>query len=121
MPQRTSHPSGPLCVRNQLPTLLHSTRVTTFTFQTASPDPTWCSHQPDFHASLLSRRGRCSRCRFQSPYRDRVSGLLQMAVSTVLRTNDIASRQPLPAEHCRYGTTDLSRVTLCLRGATRSP
>jgi hypothetical protein len=46
---------------------------------------------------------------FQSPYRDRVSGLLQIAVSTVLRTNDIAPRQPLPAQHCRYGTTDVLR------------
>src|SRR5215469_7364102 len=110
MLQRTSHPSLRRCLRNRLPTLLHSTRVTTFTFQTASQDPTWRPHQPDFHASLVSRRGRCSRSSFQSPYRDRVSGLLQIAVSTMLRTNDIASRQPLPAEHCRYGTTDLSTV-----------
>jgi len=36
------------------------------------------------------------------------SGLLQIAASTMLRTGTPALRQPLPAEHCRYGTRDLA-------------
>ena len=35
------------------------------------------------------------------------SGLLQIAVSTMLRPAALLSANPLPAEHCRYGTRDL--------------
>jgi len=44
------------------------------------------------------------------------SGLLQIAVSTMLRTTDIDSGQPLLAEHRRYGTTDFSPTELARAG-----
>ena len=100
---------------------IRSTENSQKIIRTLNPENVYYSlsaHQPDFHASPLSRRGRCSRSSFQSPYRDRVSGLLQIAVSTVLRTNDIPSRQPLPAEHCRYGTTDFSPTELARAAAS---
>jgi hypothetical protein len=43
----------------------------------------------------------------QSPYIHRANGLLQIAVSTPLRTRSIGAREVLAAEHCRYGTRDL--------------
>jgi len=45
----------------------------------------------------------------QSPYIHRASDLLQIAVSTLLRTGSIGIREVLHAEHCRYGTRDFSR------------
>ena len=42
---------------------------------------------------------------FQSPYVYRASGLLQIAVSALLRTHSIGAREALAAEHCRYGTS----------------
>ena len=50
----------------------------------------------------------------QSPYVHRASGLLQIAVSTPLRTNSIGNRELLRAERCRYGTRDLY---FCVRSA----
>jgi hypothetical protein len=44
----------------------------------------------------------------QSPYIHRANGLLQIAVSTLLRTGSIGPREVLFAEHCRYGTRDFS-------------
>jgi hypothetical protein len=44
----------------------------------------------------------------QSPYIHRPSGLLQIAVSTLLRAGGNGTRELLCAEHCRYGTRDLS-------------
>jgi hypothetical protein len=44
----------------------------------------------------------------QSPYIHRANGLLQIAVSTLLRTGSIGPREFLFAEHCRYGTRDLA-------------
>ena len=46
----------------------------------------------------------------QSPYSHRASGLVQIAVSTMLRTNTSGSRKFLYAEHCRYGTRDLGLI-----------
>ena len=46
----------------------------------------------------------------QSPYIHRPSGLAQIAVSTVLRTNSTAKDELLRAEHCRYGTRDLALI-----------
>jgi hypothetical protein len=42
----------------------------------------------------------------QSPYVHRASGLAQIAVSTMLRTDCTANRELLYAEHCRYGSGD---------------
>jgi hypothetical protein len=44
----------------------------------------------------------------QSPYFHRASGLAQIAVSTLLRNSSSGNRKFLHAEHCRYGTRDLS-------------
>src|SRR5580704_13180408 len=44
----------------------------------------------------------------QSPYIHRPSGLLQIAVSTLLRAGGNGTRELLGAEHCRYGTRDLA-------------
>jgi hypothetical protein len=41
----------------------------------------------------------------QSPYIHRASGLAQIAVSTLLRTESTANRKLLRAEHCRYGAS----------------
>ena len=46
----------------------------------------------------------------QSPYIHRANGLLQIAVSTPLRTGSIGPGEVLFAEHCRYGTRDLSLI-----------
>ena len=46
----------------------------------------------------------------QSPYIHRANGLLQIAVSTLLRTGSIGPREGLFAEHCRYGTRDLAPI-----------
>jgi len=48
----------------------------------------------------------------QSPYIHRASGLLQIAVSTLLRTGSIGPREGLFAEHCRYGTRDLALIEI---------
>src|SRR6266851_607494 len=48
----------------------------------------------------------------QSPYIHRANGLLQIAVSTPLRTRSIGAREVLAAEHCRYGTRDLATTEL---------
>src|ERR1700688_294442 len=44
----------------------------------------------------------------QSPYSYRASGLPQIAVSALLRTSSVGAREVLAAEHCRYGTRDLT-------------
>src|SRR5271167_872841 len=44
----------------------------------------------------------------QSPYSYRASGLVQIAVSALLRISSIGAREVLAAEHCRYGTRDLA-------------
>jgi hypothetical protein len=44
----------------------------------------------------------------QSPYFYRANGLLQIAVSALLRTRGIGTRNVARAEHCRYGTRDLA-------------
>jgi hypothetical protein len=46
----------------------------------------------------------------QSPYIHRASGLLQIAVSTPLRTTSIAGRKFMLAERCRYGTLSSTDV-----------
>src|SRR6266478_3983024 len=51
----------------------------------------------------------------QSPYIHRADGLLQIAVSTLLRTGSIGPREGLFAEHCRYGTRDLSPTEAGIR------
>ncbi len=51
----------------------------------------------------------------QSPYIHRANGLLQIAVSTLLRTGSIGPREGLFAEHCRYGTRDLSPTEAGIR------
>ena len=51
----------------------------------------------------------------QSPYIHRANGLLQIAVSTLLRTDSIGNREFLPAEHCRYGTRDLASTGILQR------
>ena len=38
----------------------------------------------------------------------RVAGLVQIAVSALLRTHSVGEREALAAEHCRYGTIDLA-------------
>jgi len=48
----------------------------------------------------------------QSPYIHRANGLLQIAVSTLLRTRSIGARKVLAAEHCRYGTRDLATTEI---------
>jgi hypothetical protein len=48
----------------------------------------------------------------QSPCIHRANGLLQIAVSTPLRTRNRALPQSIPAEHCRYGPRDFSTVGL---------
>ena len=48
----------------------------------------------------------------QSPYVHRASGLAQIAVSTMLRASSIGNRRFLHAEHCRYGTRDLSPIVI---------
>src|SRR5665213_463689 len=56
--------------------------------------------------------GRLTKRSFQSPYSYRASGLAQIAVSALLRANSIGARDILAAEHCRYGTRDLSLIFL---------
>jgi hypothetical protein len=46
----------------------------------------------------------------QSPYFYRANGLLQIAVSALLRTRGIGTRNVARAEHCRYGTRDLALI-----------
>jgi hypothetical protein len=58
----------------------------------------------------------------QSPYIHRANGLLQIAVSTLLRTDSIGPREGLFAEHCRYGTRDFSPTdTAYAQESGRSP
>jgi hypothetical protein len=49
---------------------------------------------------------------FQSPYFYRASGLLQIAVSALLRTNSAGAPESLAAEHCRYGTRDFALIEI---------
>src|SRR6266478_1798056 len=57
----------------------------------------------------------------QSPYIHRANGLLQIAVSTLLRTGSIGPREGLFAEHCRYGTRDFQLIIWYCPDVTRQP
>ena len=57
---------------------------------------------------------------FQSPYLYRASGLLQIAVSALLRTSSLGAREVLAAEHCRYGTRDLASTDSHAEGQIRN-
>ena len=59
------------------------------------------------HPHVLGRPSRFPAGDIQSPYVHRASGLAQIAVSTMLRSNSIGYREFLHAEHCRYGNRDL--------------
>ena len=66
------------------------------------------SHGSTAHPLVPGWPSQLSAGGIQSPYIHRASGLLQIAVSTLLRTSSIGNRELLPAEHCRYGTRDLA-------------
>ena len=66
------------------------------------------SGSPPFHF-VPDQPHRLTTNNFQSPYSYHASGLLQIAVSALLRTSRIGARDVLAAEHCRYGTRDLAR------------
>ena len=99
------------------PTLPHaSNRLrTTLRFVAAIP----CTPPAHYRTSLLwspssdfvpSQPHQLPANTIQSPYIHRANGLLQIAVSTLLRTGSIGPREFLFAEHCRYGTRDLSPI-----------
>jgi len=58
---------------------------------------------------------------YQSPYFYRTSGLLQIAVSALLHATSVEVREVLDAEHCRYGTRDLSPIVNCSAGFFTKP
>jgi hypothetical protein len=64
-----------------------------------------CSPSSDF---VPSQPHQLPANSIQSPYIHRANGLLQIAVSTLLRTGSIGPGEVLFAEHCRYGTRDLA-------------
>src|ERR1700682_3349165 len=128
LPATTStHPEGRRCrptcqpdssPRRTLtpPTLPHaSNRLrTTLRFVAAIP----CTPPAHHRTSLLwspasdfvpSQPHQLPANSIQSPYIHRANGLLQIHVSTLLRTGSIGPREVLFAEHCRYGTRDFEQ------------
>ena len=67
---------------------------------------------PTVHPSVHGGPSQFPESGIQSPYIHRPSGLAQIAVSTMLRTSSIGHRKSPHAEHCGYGTRDLSLMEI---------
>jgi hypothetical protein len=111
LPQPDSTPRQ-LFTPASLPHVPHQTD----TVHNRHPAP-WSSSQPKHppgQTSLLAtartprRPSQLAPGGIQSPYIHRANGLLQIAVSTLLRAGNLNFAEALHAEHCRYGTRDLA-------------
>jgi hypothetical protein len=104
-PRRTLTPPMPPRASNRLRTTLRSVAAILCTPPAHHRTSLLWSLSSDF---VPSQPHQLPANTIQSPYIHRANGLLQIAVSTLLRTSSIGPREGLFAEHCRYGTRDLS-------------
>ena len=74
------------------------------------PHPGTGPSQPASTGSVANPPSPLSAGGIQSPYIHRASGLLQIAVSTRSAPTATSTAESQPAEHCRYGTRDLSLI-----------
>jgi hypothetical protein len=118
LPRRTLTPPTLPYASNRLRTTLRFVAAIPCTPPAHHRTSLLCSPSSDF---VPSQPHQLPANSIQSPYIHRANGLLQIAVSTMLRTSTPAAQASLHAEHCRYGTRDFAPIDTAYRQETCPP